>query len=299
LNLKVKGIIRLTRFQEFLGFVAVNTLLGAITAGGAFGWRFIIVLIANWLAVGFAFMINDVEDAEDDALNPAKIGRNPISSKHVTPRLGYAASFAVAGLSAIAYALLGWLPFLIGLVSLAVGFFYSWKPVRLKNMFLVDMLSHCMMLAGLQFLPAYFTFTKSIPGWAYFPFFFMVFISLYGELFNEMRDLEGDLKAGLKHTAAVLGAKATLGVMITVFSVGAISGIISLFFIDLIPLWVLGIMAALLVVLMVPRLYRVRKQPRSFALTQSLQDLVVNAAAIALGLQMLVPWAQRLILNAL
>ena len=101
MNLKVKGIIRLTRIQEYLGFVAVDTLLGAIAAGGVFGWKLLIVMVANWLAVGFAFMINDVEDADDDALNPAKVGRNPISSKHVTPRLGYAASFAVAGLSAV------------------------------------------------------------------------------------------------------------------------------------------------------------------------------------------------------
>lgn len=294
---KVKGIIRLTRFQEYLGFVTVTTLLGAIAAGGVFGLKLLVVLVANWLAVGFAFMINDVEDADDDALNPAKVGRNPISSKYVTPRLGYAASFAVAALSASAYALLGWRSFVIGLVSLAVGFFYSWKPVRLKNMFLVDMLSHCMMLAGLQFLPAYFAFTTAVPGRAYFPFFFVVFISLYGELFNEMRDLEGDLKAGLKHTAAFLGAKRTLAVMIAVFSLGVVSGFISLFFINLIPVWVLGTMAALVVVLLVPRLYRVRKHNRSYAFTQGLQDLVVNAAAIALVLQVVAPWAQRIILS--
>ena len=296
---KVKGIIRLTRFQEYLGFVTVTTLLGAIAAGGLFGWKLLAVLAANWLAVGFAFMINDVEDADDDALNPAKVERNPVSAKHVTPRLGYAASFAVAGLSAAAYALLGWRTLAIGLVSLGLGFFYSWKRVRLKNIFLVDMISHCMMLAGLQFLPAYFTFTTSVPGRAYFPFFFVVFISLYGELFNEMRDLEGDLKAGLKHTAAFLGAKRTLAVMIAVFALGAVSGFISLFFINLIPVWVLGTMAALVVVLLVPRLYQVRRHSRSYALTQGLQDLIVNAAAIALGLQVVVPWAQRLLLHFL
>ena len=74
------GVLRLTRFQEYTSFVTVTTLLGAAVAHGSFGWPLIRVLAANWLAVGFAFMINDVEDAPDDALSPAKAGRNPVSA---------------------------------------------------------------------------------------------------------------------------------------------------------------------------------------------------------------------------
>ena len=67
LNQPIKGIIKLTRFDEYVWFVIVTTALGAAAGGGTFGWQWIVALLANWVAVAFAFMINDVEDADDDA----------------------------------------------------------------------------------------------------------------------------------------------------------------------------------------------------------------------------------------
>ena len=162
LNQTLKGIIKLTRFDEYVWFVIVTTALGAAAAGGTFGWQWIVALLANWPAVGFAFMINDVEDADDDALNPAKINRNPISCRMISPRVGYIASYATAIISALLYALLGTIPFIIGVISLIVGFLYSWRRVRIKSMPFVDLIIHCMMLAGFQFLPAYFAYTSVI-----------------------------------------------------------------------------------------------------------------------------------------
>ncbi|HTP09167.1 MAG TPA: UbiA family prenyltransferase, partial [Anaerolineae bacterium] len=147
MNQTVKGIIKLTRFDEYIWFVIVTTALGAAAAGGTFGWPWIIALLANWTAVGFAFMINDVEDADDDAMNPAKINRNPISCKMISPRVGYIASYTTMIISALLYALLGTIPFIIGVISLLVGFLYSWRRVRIKSMPFVDLIIHCMMLA--------------------------------------------------------------------------------------------------------------------------------------------------------
>ena len=109
----IGGLIRLTRYKEFIAFVIITTLLGSIAADATFGWRLILVLVANWLAVGFAFMINDVEDAEDDALNPKKINRNPVSCKDLSERNGYIASFIIAGLALIAYSFLGTVPLIL------------------------------------------------------------------------------------------------------------------------------------------------------------------------------------------
>ena len=63
---RIDGTIRLSRYREFLWFVMITTLLGAVSSGGVLGIRLIAVLVANWLAVAFMFMINDVEDAPDD-----------------------------------------------------------------------------------------------------------------------------------------------------------------------------------------------------------------------------------------
>jgi 4-hydroxybenzoate polyprenyltransferase len=97
------------------------------------------------------------------------------------------------------------------------------------------------MLSGLQFLTGYFTFDPAPFMHWIFPFLFVFCISCYGEMFNEMRDLDGDLKAGLKHTAAVLGPRVTARLMGAVMVLAVISGIITAFVIRLVGL--LGLMA--------------------------------------------------------
>jgi 4-hydroxybenzoate polyprenyltransferase len=287
------ALTRLTRYKEITFFTTITTLLGIASAGGVFGWKFLGVLAANWLAVAFAFMINDVEDADDDALNPLKINRNPVSAHDLTPRFAWGACGVVAAAAAVLYFLLGFLPFILGLISLGLGFFYSWKPVRFKNMPLIDLASHCMMLAGLQFLPAMLAFnTQPSIKWI-FPFIMVVAISLYGELFNELRDLEGDLKAGLNHTASYLGYRPTYGLMMTVLSVGVVCGAITFFGLDIIPLWVVILLAVLASALVVRPMMKVRSHGSSLALQESFQKPLEGAAALALFLQFVFPWANQ------
>ncbi len=292
---RIKGLIRLTRYRDFLAFVTIDTLIGAIAAEATLSWKLILVLIANQLAVGFAFMINDVEDAEDDAINPAKLNRNPVSCAAVTPRAGYVASFIIAGLSAITYAFLGWVPFVFGIISLLIGFFYSWKPVRFKNIFLIDMFTHCFMLAGLQYLPAYYSFQNQMTNKGLFPLLFVIFFSLYGELFNELRDLEHDLKAGLRHTAAILGHKATFRLMVGIALIGVVTGVISLFFVDLLPVWLLITMAVLVVFFFIPPLLRINETKNQLELQHAFQEPIEHAAAIAFGLYFLIPEILKII----
>ena len=289
---QIDGIIRLTRYKEYIWFVIVTTLLGVAAGGGTFGWPLMIVLIANWLAVGFAFMINDVEDADDDALNPAKINRNPVSAGVLSPRGAYIASYAVMVLSAIMYALLGTLPFIIGLISLLVGFLYSWRRVRIKSMPFVDLIVHCMMLAGLQFLPAYLAFTSSFDGLWIWPFLAITAISMYGELFNELRDLEGDLKAGVKHTASVLGERNAKILANTLLGIGVVALVITLFVVRLIPAWVLIAMAVIALILIVPPLLRVRRAgaQNMVQFQGSFQVPLQVAAAIAMMVWYVGPW---------
>ena len=239
-----QGIISLTRHKEYVVFVIVTTFLGARISGAAIDWRLLLVLVANWLAVGFSFMINDVEDAPDDALNPAKVNRNPVSAGNISLPVAYVASFAVAILAGVTYFFLGPIPFGLGLACLAIGLVYSWRVIRLKSMPVIDLVSHGLLLAGLQFLCAYFTFAPNGGGQWIAPFIFVVSISLYGELFNEVRDLEGDVKAGVTHTAALIGERAAHVLMYTLLTTGGISFVYSVAA-GLIPIWVLAVLIAL------------------------------------------------------
>jgi 4-hydroxybenzoate polyprenyltransferase len=235
----LNGIWRLTRFEEFVSFVIITTLFGAAAGGGSIGWSLLGVLVANWLAVGFAFMINDVEDAADDALTLTKARRNPISAGKLSPRAGRSLSCLAAILAALIYASLGLGPFVTGLACLIIAYLYSWRPIRLKSIPIVDLVAHAAMLAGLQFLAADLTF-GGYPNWQWvFPLILVLAISLYGELYNELRDFDGDCQAGVTHTASLIGPKVTHLLMMAWLAVGLFSAIITFFVVRLVPVWVL------------------------------------------------------------
>jgi 4-hydroxybenzoate polyprenyltransferase len=290
LKREIDGLIRLSRIQEYVCFVMVTTLLGAIASKGSFGWQLGGVLVANWLAVAFAFMFNDLEDAPEDALNPKKFYRNPVSCRDLSPRSARIASVSVALLAAFTFALLGLWPFILGTLCLLLGFGYSWRPVRLKTLPFLDLASHGLMLAGLQFLTAYFTFQpSSLSRWLP-PFLFIVAISLYGELFNELRDLEEDRKAGLTHTATWLGEQVTYGLMMTIFAVGIFSALYTVVVVQLIPGWVLLLMVAMTAVLILRPLLELHQRRTHLELQQSFQKPLEIAAASALMINFIETW---------
>jgi 4-hydroxybenzoate polyprenyltransferase len=278
------GILRLTRVQEYLCFVAITTLLGAAVGCGSLSWPLILVVIANWFAVGFAFMINDVEDAPDDALNPAKVRRNPVSAGDLSARSGRALSFGGAVIATGLYALLGLWPFVLGVTCLVISYLYSWQRVRLKTIPIADLISHALMLAALQFLTGYFTFGRS-PTWQWvFPLTFLVAISLYGQLFNELRDFEGDLEADVRHTASLIGPRVARLLMMVLLVIGIVAALITIFVVRLIPAWVLVISAALAAILLVRPALKVRRCRSLVELQQPFQKPLEYAAAMAFAI---------------
>jgi 4-hydroxybenzoate polyprenyltransferase len=288
---RIDGTIRLSRYREFLWFVMITTLLGAVASGGVLGIRLIAVLVANWLAVAFMFMINDVEDAPDDALCPHKAARNPIVSGLLSHRSGWWASALAALLAGLLFLLLGLGPALWGWIGLLLGYLYSWKKIRLKNFPVVDVLSHSMMLAGCQFLASFCTFSPGVYWWWPFPFCMTVSISMYGELFNELRDFHKDREAGLTHTALILGYRNTTAVMYGLLGIGMLSAAITLVVIRIVPFWVLLVMLAFLVLLLTPAVVRIaRKAPSTVGVHGPLHKPVEISLAVALSTYYVGPW---------
>ena len=290
---RLNGVYRLTRFREYIFFVVVTTFIGAAAGRGTLGWPLFAVLLANWLAVGFAFMINDVEDAPDDALNPAKVHRNPVSAGDLPAHAAQGISFGVALLAAAIYWQLGPWPFAAGLSCLVIAHLYSWRAVRLKTLPGLDLISHGLMLAGLQFFTAYLTFTESPDGRWIFPFVFLVAMSIYGELFNEMRDLEGDLRAGLKHTASVMGPRMTQWAMVVLLVVAAVSMVVTILVIGLIPMWVLGLLAVLEVIFLAPTAWDIRGKRSALEVQAPMHVPAVHAGAITVLIWFASPWLAR------
>lgn len=252
---QLRGLIRLTRWKEFVPFVVPLTVLGALLAAQPHNtpldWRLIIVTLANIMAVAYAFMINDIEDAPDDARDPARAARNPIASGEIGVRIGYAACRIVAAATLILYAFGGLSVFLIGVATLLLSHFYSWRPVRLKAWPVTDVVSHSLMLSGLLLLAGYFVY-DSQPGIVWLVAAGVTLFSVYGQLYNQLRDYEMDKAAGLYNTAILLGEANARRAMYLAFGLAALcllAAAVRMVF----PLW-LGL--ALLISIAISSLFR-------------------------------------------
>ncbi len=242
-GVKMRGVIRLTRWKEYVPFVIPVTALGAILAvqpqGIALDWRLGAVIVANILAVAYAFMINDIEDAPDDAREAHRAARNPVASGELTPIQGWLASGGVAAITLMLYALAGIWPFVIGLLTLALCHLYSWKPVRLKAWPVTDILSHSLMLSGLLFLSGYFAYGNN-PGLVWLVALAATLISVYGQLYNQLRDYDMDKAAGLNNTAIVVGKR---NAQLLMYSSVAVALLLMLYavYMQVIPLWIVAV----------------------------------------------------------
>ena len=209
---QVRGLIQLSRWTEYVPFVIPLTVLGGLLAARPHGvnldWRLVAVTLANILAVAYAFMINDIEDAPDDARDPARAARNPIATGRIGTRMGYNACRLVAAVTLVLYAFGGGWAFIIGVGTLLLSHLYSWRPVRLKAWPVTDIVSHSLMLSGLLLLAGYFVYHDA-PGLVWFVAAAATLVSVYGQLYNQLRDYDMDKAAGLYNTAIILGENNT------------------------------------------------------------------------------------------
>lgn len=213
---KLVALIRLTRWREHVPFTTVLVICGALLAvhlrDVALDWRIVPVVIANILAMSFAFMINDVADAPDDALNPKKKLHNVISSGLLTPREGMFATWLTFIVALALYALGGAWTFVLGGITLILCYLYSAYPWRLKARPITDVVSHALMLSGLLVMTGFFTY-NDFPGIVWYVIIAAILFSAYGQFYNQIDDYEVDKAAGLKNTVVLLGKRPTTALM--------------------------------------------------------------------------------------
>ncbi len=246
---RARALLRLTRWAEHVPFTLAATLLGANMAahhaGAALDGRVLTVLAANALAVTFAFMVNDLADAPDDARDPARAARNAVASGALTARTGWAVSGAVAGAALALYAALPAPAALTGGVTLLLGLLYSWRPVRLKARPIADVIAHLLMLSALLVLAGYLAFDAA-PGRVWWVVAAAGLISAYGQLYNQVRDDAQDRAAGLRNTTALLGTvRARIAMRACLGAAGLLLALTAL--LGLWPLWLGAVLAALAV----------------------------------------------------
>lgn len=219
ISLKQKLLVvkKLSRWRQHVPYtlplVIAGTLLAVNQSDTSLDWRLLFVTVANILAMTFAFMINDVVDAPDDALDPIKTKSNVISQGLLNYQEGYFVAGGFFFFSAILFFLSGWLSFLAGISTLILSYAYSAPPLRLKARPIVDVLSHILMLSSLIILSGYLVYDVS-PDKAWWVIVAVTMASAYGQFYNQLDDFETDKRAKLRNTAMLIGKRNTVFAMI-------------------------------------------------------------------------------------
>ncbi len=252
---KIAAAIRLTRWNEHVPFTIPLSLIGSLLAieatGAEVDWRVFSVIAANILSMSFAFVINNIADAPDDALSPQKKRRNVISNGVMTSREGWLLATLTLVCALLLYARSGIWALAIGGVTLILCFLYSAHPFRLKARPVTDVLSHALMLSGLLMMTGYFAYDTD-PQVAWLVILAAILFSAYGQFYNQIDDDEVDKSAGLQNTVVLLG-KSLTRLLSFASLVGALLCMVSAILYGLFPPW-LGtfLIIGFLIVVMFP-----------------------------------------------
>lgn len=291
---KIKSILALTRWTEIYDFNITLTLFGAIASQGTFDYKFILVLLANFFCLCHAFMFNDVEDAEEDALNPKKLLRNPVANKSLSKKEGFLYSAIVLIIAAVLYVILGVVTnnisvIIVGGILLLSNVLYSYRKIRLKAVPIIDVITHMFMLSSGPYLAAYYVYRNEMDLNGFVLFLILSGISGYGQLENETRDFETDVKTNVRTTAVVLGLKLANIVKFVMLAIGAASIIFLFLSTNLIPnplsifLQIMIVFGLIAVVIFI----RFRKHKNQVLFTRELQQAILFAANLIMFLMFL------------
>jgi len=196
-------MLRLTRIRKLLPkLVLIFPLIFIISPQNFFSYKTVIVFLANGFLTFSGFIINDVEDADDDCHDLEK--RNPFANGELTKKQGYLIAFPLFFIGLSLLLAISYLVFLVGSILSLVGFLYSWRPIRLKSIPVVDLISHAIGVGVLQFSTTYFAFRLLD---LFFISFLMMIIpfSIASDIFQELRDFNADKEGGVNNTVQKLG----------------------------------------------------------------------------------------------
>ncbi len=95
------------------------------------------------------------------------------------------------------------------------------------------------MLSGLLFLAGYFTYGSN-PGLVWLVAAAATLLSVYGQLYNQLRDYDMDVAAGLYNTAIVVGKRNARTLMYSSVAV-ALALMVYAVYVQVIPLWIISV----------------------------------------------------------
>ena len=193
-KVKVKEYIRMLRVKEWIKFFIFIPIIGAFLAG-ATPSILILVGVIFFCVIGFGFVINNYFDVEIDRQNTKKVrhGKNPIAAGKVTKT---ETCLLMALLLAIPIALsylLTLTGFLFTLLSISFLTLYSMRYIRLKERFIVDVITHGLMFGFFPFLAGFTLAGGDLDMLTFLVAFLALILGCVALLTHQINDYEEDL----------------------------------------------------------------------------------------------------------
>lgn len=206
-----KKILRNARIERVLSYMSLLAL-GALYARAMTpvvfiwaDWMGLTVLTLSWFSAWmYAVHTNDLYDIDIDTIsNPNR----PLPKKELSLQTMRDIGFGWLLLSLVGAYIVGYYPFFMSIVFTSAYYVYSAPPLRLKR---VPMLSSFLIsLACLATILAGFFFLSPDKMLATFPTLLVIGIIVVFTLssnFRDLKDIEGDRKAGIQTIPVIFGA---------------------------------------------------------------------------------------------
>jgi len=153
---QITSYLKMMRIRDWIRFYTFFPIAGAFLACGI-SPDLIPICAVFFCVIAYSFVINNYFDVEIDRKHKKKVelNTNPLACNRVTRRGTLLLSAVLVVVPALLSAMMDTPGFLFTLMSILVLTLYSARPVRFKDRFLVDIISHGVMFGGFPFLAGF------------------------------------------------------------------------------------------------------------------------------------------------
>jgi 4-hydroxybenzoate polyprenyltransferase len=154
--MNLRGYLKMLRVKEWIKFFTPIPLIGAILAH-ATPFAIILVGVIFFCVIGYGFVINNYFDVEIDKRNTKKVrmGKNPLSAGKVTKKETLVLMSVLLVIPVAFSCFLTLSGVLFTVLSIFFLTLYSVKYTRLKERFIVDIITHGLMFGLIPFLAGF------------------------------------------------------------------------------------------------------------------------------------------------
>jgi len=154
--MNLRGYLKMLRVKEWIKFYTLIPLIGVILAHAA-PPVLILVGVIFFCVIGYGFVINNYFDVEIDKKHTKKVrmGNNPLSAGKITKKGTFMLMCVLLAIPIALSCFLTLTGLLFTLLSISFLTLYSVKYIRLKERFIVDIITHGLMFGLFPFLAGF------------------------------------------------------------------------------------------------------------------------------------------------